>query len=253
MLETSSQVIAWIRDYYAGNDQGKAVIGISGGKDSTVAAGLLTQALGVERVIFVLMPNGEQADIADSYQVLDFLKVPEPNRRCINIGPMYEAALTALGYQPGDTISPVVTTNLPSRLRMSILYAIAAEYPGSRVVNTCNRSEDYVGYSTKFGDAAGDFSPLGELTVREVLEIGDDIGMPRNLVHKAPSDGMSNSTDEDKLGFTYRELDDFLLGTGTPCPESMAKIERLHRINLHKLLPMPKFKDKNQKILERSV
>ena len=136
---------------------------------------------------------------------------------------------------------PVVTTNLPSRLRMSVLYAVAAEYPGARVVNTCNRSEDYVGYSTKFGDAAGDFSPLGELTVREVLEIGDDIGMPENLVHKAPSDGMCGSTDEMKLGFTYKELDDFLLGTGIPCDETMGKIARLHRINLHKLVPMPKF------------
>lgn len=241
MLQTTKQVISWIQDYYSANPQGMAVIGISGGKDSTVAAGLLTQALGVDRVVFVLMPNGQQSDISDSYQVLDFLKVPEKNRRCINIGPMYQAALTALGYKEGDSISSVVTTNLPSRLRMSILYAIAAEYPGARVVNTCNRSEDYVGYSTKFGDAAGDFSPLGELTVREVLEIGDDIGMPANLVHKAPSDGMSGSTDEDKLGFTYRELDDFLLGTGTPCEETVAKIEHLHRINLHKLLPMPKF------------
>ncbi len=241
MLQTTKEVIAWIQDYYKDNPQGKAVIGISGGKDSTVSAGLLSRALGTERVIFVLMPNGEQADIADSHQVLDFLNVPQENRRCINIGPMYQAALAALGYRQGDAISSVVTTNLPSRLRMSILYAIAAEYPGARVVNTCNRSEDYVGYSTKFGDAAGDFSPLGELTVREVLEIGDDLGMPQNLVHKAPSDGMSGSTDEDRLGFTYRELDDYLLGTGEISQETLAKIQRLHKMNLHKLLPMPKF------------
>lgn len=241
MLQTTKEVIAWIQDYYKDNPQGKAVIGISGGKDSTVSAGLLSRALGTERVIFVLMPNGEQADIADSHQVLDFLNVPQENRRCINIGPMYQAALAALGYRQGDTISSVVTTNLPSRLRMSILYAIAAEYPGARVVNTCNRSEDYVGYSTKFGDAAGDFSPLGELTVREVLEIGDDLGMPQNLVHKAPSDGMSGSTDEDRLGFTYRELDDYLLGTGEISQETLSKIQRLHKMNLHKLLPMPKF------------
>lgn len=241
MLQTTKEVITWIQDYYHDNPQGKAIIGISGGKDSTVAAGLLTQALGVERVIFVMMPNGQQADIADSHQVLDFLNVPAENRRCINIDPMYQAALAALGYQEGDVISSVVTTNLPSRLRMSILYAIAAEYPDARVVNTCNRSEDYVGYSTKFGDAAGDFSPLGELTVREVLEIGDDLGMPQNLVHKAPSDGMSGSTDEDRLGFTYRELDDYLLGTGEVSQETLAKIKRLHQMNLHKLLPMPKF------------
>ena len=241
MPSTANRVISWIQEYFEGNPQGKAVIGISGGKDSTVAAGLLCRALGRDRVICVLMPNGQQYDISDSYQVLDHLDIPEENRRCINIGSMYTAAIAALGYQEGDSISPVVTTNLPSRLRMSILYAVAAEFPGARVVNTCNRSEDYVGYSTKFGDAAGDFSPLSDLTVREVLEIGDEIGMPQNLVHKAPSDGMCGSTDEMKLGFTYKELDDFLLGTGTPCEESMAKIERLHRINLHKLLPMPKF------------
>ena len=241
MKKVTTQVLSWISDYYKGNDQGKAVIGISGGKDSTVCAGLLSRALGVDRVIFVLMPNGEQYDISDSFQVLDHLQVPESNRKVINIGGMYQEAIKALGYRDGDLISPVVTTNLPSRLRMSVLYAVAAEYPGARVVNTCNRSEDYVGYSTKFGDAAGDFSPLGELTVREVLEIGDDIGMPHNLVHKAPSDGMCGSTDEMKLGFTYQELDDFLLGTGKPCEETMEKIERLHRVNLHKLLPMPKF------------
>lgn len=241
MLQTTKEVITWIQDYYQDNPQGKAVIGISGGKDSTVAAGLLARALGADRVIFVMMPNGEQADIADSRQVLDFLNAPPENRRCINIGPMYQAALSALGYRHGDAISSAVTTNLPSRLRMSILYAIAAEYPGARVVNTCNRSEDYVGYSTKFGDAAGDFSPLGELTVREVLEIGDDLQMPQNLVHKAPSDGMSGFTDEERLGFTYRELDDYLLGTGEISQQTQANIHRLHQMNLHKLLPMPKF------------
>ena len=241
MLQTTEKVIAWIRDYYRENPDGKAVIGISGGKDSTVCAGLLVKALGVDRVIFVLMPNGEQYDISDSYQVLDFLRVPEKNRKLVNIGKAYAASIEALGYREGDPISGVVTTNLPSRLRMSMLYAIAAEYPGARVVNTCNRSEDYVGYSTKFGDAAGDFSPLGELTVREVVAMGDDLGMPRNLVHKVPSDGMSGHCDEDRLGFSYAALDDYLLGTGSVDPETVQKIEHLHRINLHKLLPMPKF------------
>ena len=98
-----------------------------------------------------------------------------------------------------------------------------------------------MGYSTKFGDAAGDFSPLGELTVREVVAIGDDLGMPPELVHKTPSDGMSGHCDEDRLGFTYHELDDCLLGTGDVSPETLQKIEHLHKINLHKLLPMPKF------------
>ena len=241
MMELTDRVIRWIQDYYRENPQGKAVIGISGGKDSTVCAGLLVKALGVDRVIFVLMPNGEQYDIADSYKVLDFLDVPEANRKLVNIGKAYDAAIEALGYREGDPISGVVTTNLPSRLRMSMLYAIAAEYPGARVVNTCNRSEDYVGYSTKFGDAAGDFSPLGELTVREVVAMGDDLGMPAELVHKTPSDGMSGHCDEDRLGFTYHDLDEYLLGTGSIPQETVDKIEHLHKINLHKLLPMPKF------------
>ncbi len=137
--------------------------------------------------------------------------------------------------------NPMIKTNLPARLRMTTLYAVAALYPNSRVVNTCNRSEDYVGYSTKYGDAAGDFSPLGNLTVREVLEIGDDLGLPHHLVHKAPSDGMCGKTDEDNLGFTYEQLDDFILGTKEVPMEVIDKIMRLHNATRHKYRPMPTF------------
>lgn len=145
----------------------------------------------------------------------------------------------ALGSTADDDM---VKTNLPARLRMATLYAVAALYPNSRVVNTCNRSEDYVGYSTKYGDAAGDFSPLGNLTVREVLEIGDDLGLPEHLVHKAPSDGMCGKTDEDNLGFTYQELDDYILGTGEVSEETKAKIEQKHKASRHKYQPMPTFR-----------
>jgi NAD+ synthase len=137
--------------------------------------------------------------------------------------------------------NPMIKTNLPARLRMATLYAVAALYPNSRVVNTCNRSEDYVGYSTKYGDAAGDFSPLGNLTVREVLEIGDELGLPSHLVHKAPSDGMCGKTDEDNLGFTYEQLDDYILETGIVDEEIVAKIEKLHKSTRHKYRPMPVF------------
>jgi NAD+ synthase len=122
---------------------------------------------------------------------------------------------------------------------MTTLYAVAALYPNSRVVNTCNYSEDFVGYSTKYGDAAGDFSPLGGLTVREVLAIGDALGLPYELVHKAPSDGMCGKTDEDNLGFTYDELDGFLLGESPLSPETMSKVSRLHNSTRHKYTPMP--------------
>jgi NAD+ synthase len=126
---------------------------------------------------------------------------------------------------------------------MATLYAVAALYPNSRVVNTCNYSEDYVGYSTKYGDAAGDFSPLGNLTVREVLAVGDFLGLPHHLVHKAPSDGMCGKTDEDNLGFTYEQLDDYILHTRYVDMNIVEKIERLHKATRHKYTPIPTFYD----------
>ena len=174
--------VNWIKEYFKDNPDGKAIIGISGGKDSTIAAALCVEALGADRVIGVLMPNGKQGDIDDSYEVCGVLGI---EHLTANI----ENAFTSICEEVGESLwmyggayktenHPMVKTNLPARLRMATLYTIAGIFPNSRVVNTCNRSEDYVGYSTKFGDAAGDFSPLGNLTVREVLEIGDELGLP---------------------------------------------------------------------------
>lgn len=155
------------------------------------------------------------------------------------------------GYTLGSTAdNNMVKTNLPARLRMATLYAVAALYPNSRVVNTCNRSEDYIGYSTKYGDAAGDFSPLGNLTVREVLEIGDELGLPEHLVHKAPSDGMCGKTDEENIGFTYKELDDFILGTGPVSDTTVDKILKMHKASRHKYQPMPTYDPSVYKWLE---
>jgi NAD+ synthase len=237
--------VNWIKEYFKDNSDGKAIIGISGGKDSTIAAALCVEALGADRVIGVLMPNGVQADINDSYAVVARLKL---QYHVIDIGmacaSLYGTVARAIFLAGGDKAireNSMITTNTPARLRMTTLYAVAALYPNSRVVNTCNRSEDYVGYSTKFGDAAGDFSPLGNLTVREVLEIGDELGLPHHLVHKAPSDGMCGKTDEDNLGFTYEQLDDYILGTGAVDEEAVKKIERLHKATRHKYSPMPTF------------
>ena len=234
--------IQWIKDYYKDNPDGKAVIGISGGKDSTVAAALCVEALGADRVIGVRMPNGEQNDINDSRKVCEYLGIyafelnigSTVNTLCREIDEAYD-------YDHCCINNPMIKTNLPARIRMTTLYAVAALYPNSRVVNTCNRSEDYVGYSTKYGDAAGDFSPLGNLTVREVLEIGDELGLPEHLVHKTPSDGMCGKSDEDNLGFTYEQLDDHILGTQKINPEIEEKIERLHKATRHKYKPMPMF------------
>ena len=249
-MTRANDVINWIKDYYKDNPDGKAIIGISGGKDSTIAAALCVEALGADRVIGVMMPNGVQSDINDSIAVIKLLGI-EPLK--ININQAYEGLIAGMtigideGFAPLDETfafidsNPMVKTNLPARLRMTTLYAVAALYPNSRVVNTCNRSEDYVGYSTKYGDAAGDFSPLGNLTVREVLAIGDELGLPEHLVHKAPSDGMCGKTDEGNLGFTYEQLDDHILGTGAVDVETVAKIERLHKATRHKYQPMPMF------------
>lgn len=250
-MSYKNEVINWIKDYFKDNENGKAIIGISGGKDSTIAAALCVEALGADRVIGVLMPNGIQEDIKDSYAVCDYLKIDYLE---INICDAYNGLLDNIAISINDWNeskekrgfrivrgNPMVRTNTPARLRMATLYTVAALYPNSRVVNTCNRSEDYVGYSTKFGDAAGDFSPLGNLTVREVLEIGDELGLPEHLVHKAPSDGMCGKTDEDNLGFTYEELDNFLLGTATINENTMQKIERLHNATRHKYTPMPTY------------
>lgn len=238
-MTNREKCVNWIKDYFKDNPDGKAIIGISGGKDSTIAAALCVEALGADRVIGVLMPCGGQKDIGDSVEVCNLLGI---EHFIINIGEMYRDLrnrVTLVTHSEG--VNNMFSTNTPARLRMTALYAVAALYPNSRVVNTCNRSEDYVGYSTKYGDAAGDFSPLGNLTVREVLEIGDELGLPEHLVHKVPSDGMCGKSDEDNLGFTYEELDDYILGTGAVDEETIEKIEHLHRVTRHKYTPMPMF------------
>lgn len=247
MQKVTIEVIDWIRQQFKDNPEGKAIIGISGGKDSTIAAALCVKALGADRVIGIMMPNDRQIDIGDSYEVCDFLGIQEYE---INIGDTYSIISEDIAKEVfrGQAnafnkikANKMYATNTPARLRMTTLYAVAALFPNSRVVNTCNRSEDYVGYSTKYGDAAGDFSPLGGLTVREVLAIGDDLGLPQHLVHKAPSDGMCGKTDEDNLGFTYEELDAYLLDGITPPKEVYERIMKLHKSTRHKYNHIPTY------------
>lgn len=235
MTNTVTKIIDWIKEYFIKNGpECKAVIGISGGKDSTVAAALLCKALGPNRVIAVQMPQGFQYDIDVSNEVIDYLEITEHYN--INIGSACQEIFLSL---PNDIrIQPQVTSNVPARVRMNILYAIAASSHG-RVVNTCNRSEDYVGYSTKFGDAAGDFSILSNYTATEVKEIGIELGLPKNFIEKPPEDGLSGLTDEENLGFSYDVLDNFLLNGITPPYEIYKNIEQRHKRNLHKISPMP--------------
>ena len=231
-------IVDEIKHYFVknGNENTKAVIGISGGKDSTIAAALLVRALGAERVVGVMMPNGDQSDIADSQEVCDILDI---EAYTINIGDsiaaLYDKLIPVRAVSDFDSPLPsVVTTNTPARLRMATLYAVAG-IVGGRVINTGNASELYVGYTTKYGDLAGDFAILRDYYVRDVYAIGDVLTeLPYELVHKAPGDGMSGKTDEDNMGFTYEVLDAYLLDWVNPDYDTLRNIEERHKRNTHK-------------------
>ena len=231
----------WIRSWFSENGPtANAVIGISGGKDSSIVAKLLVDALGKDRVVGVLMPRGVQSDIDDAKQLVDFLGI---RSLVVNIGEPADAIEDVVGKE--IELSKDTKINIPPRVRMTTLYAVAQSLPeGGRVVNTCNASEDYIGYSTKYGDAAGDFSPCSDFTVTEMLQLGDELGLPENLVHKAPADGLSGLTDEDKIGFTYAVLDHYIRTGECEDEEIRKKIDRMHENNLHKLAPMPAYRRK---------
>ncbi len=235
--KTKNEVVQWIRDWFEENGKGcNAVVGISGGKDSSIVAALCKEALGKERVIGVLMPNGEQRDISDSKALVAYLGIPF---YICNIKEGVDGVLKSL-EESGVEISRQTKINLPPRIRMSTLYALSQSNNG-RVANTCNLSEDWVGYSTRYGDAAGDFSPLGKLTVAEVKAIGRELDLPDFLVEKIPSDGLTDRTDEDNLGFTYAALDKYIRTGVCENEETKAKIDRLHRLNEFKLKPIPAY------------
>ena len=235
------QVVQWIRDWFEENGKGcNAVLGVSGGKDSSVVAALCAEALGKDRVIGVTMPNGVQKDIDDSMRLINHLGIRHCN---VNIGDTYQTLMEAVKEQLGTLgveVSNQTTINMPPRLRMTTLYAVSQSMNG-RVANTCNLSEDWVGYSTRYGDAAGDFSPLGGLTVREVIAIGKELGLPIDLVEKTPSDGLCGKTDEDNLGFTYAVLDHYIRTGECEDPHVKALIDDKHVKNLFKLKPIPHF------------
>ena len=235
--KTKEALIVWIRAWFEKNGRDcNAVIGISGGKDSSVCAALCVQALGKDRVIGVLMPNGTQSDIADSRQLVEYLGIRSVT---VNIAGAVDAIHTQLRTA---RIAATAQTeiNLPPRIRMSVLYAVSQSMNG-RVINTCNLSEDWVGYSTRYGDSAGDVSLLGKLTVQEVKALGREMGLPENLVEKTPSDGLCGSSDEQKLGFSYAVLDRYIREGDCEDPAIREKIDELHRANRFKLELMPVF------------
>ena len=237
-VSVKNQCVEWIRQFFAENGPDcKAVLGISGGKDSSVAAALCVEALGKDRVVGVLMPCGVQHDIDMAKLLVHHLDI---EHHTVNI----EAAVRGLEAAMGNvTLSTQAKTNLPPRIRMAAVYAVSQSVNG-RVCNTCNLSEDWVGYSTRYGDAAGDFSPMSHLTVAEVKEVGRVLGLPDVLVDKVPIDGLCGKTDEDNLGFTYAVLDRYIREGICEDEAVKARIDRLHRINQFKLQLMPSFQPK---------
>ena len=237
MEQLKNRIVDWIREWFEINGKGcNAVIGISGGKDSSIVAALCAEALGKDRVIGVLMPNGEQADINDAIQLVEHLEI---KYYIINIKDSVDGVVREM-ISAGIEISEQTRINLPPRIRMSTLYAVSQSHNG-RVANTCNLSEDWIGYSTRYGDSAGDFSPLCNVTVTEAKAIGEILGLPHNLVHKTPSDGLSGMSDEEKIGFTYEVLDKYIRTGVCEDADTKAKIDRMNRINKFKLEPMPGF------------
>lgn len=235
--KVKNDVVQWIRSWFAENGSDcNAVVGISGGKDSSVVAALCAEALGTDRVIGVLMPNGEQHDIDMAQLLVRHLGI---RHYTINIHDGFCGVLESVREAVGE-LSAQTCTNLAPRIRMATLYAVSQSNNG-RVANTCNLSEDWVGYSTRYGDCAGDFSPLAQLTVQEVKAVGTALGLPEVLVQKTPIDGLCGKTDEDNLGFTYAVLDRYIREGVCEDEATKNRIDRLHRMNRFKLEPMPFF------------
>ncbi len=230
------ECVLWIRDFFEKNGKGcSAVVGISGGKDSSVVAALCVEALGADRVIGVLMPCGQQHDIDCAEKLVKYLKI----KHCtVNIKDTVDSLKKSL--PESLVLSEQTLNNIPPRIRMTTLYAVSQSVNG-RVANTCNLSEDWVGYSTRYGDSAGDFSPLSQLTVKEVKAIGHILGLPSDLVEKPPIDGLCGKTDEENLGFTYEELDRYIRTGVIDDEEKKLLIDKKHASNLFKLSLMPSF------------
>lgn len=234
--KVKNEIVEWIRDWFEQNGKDcNAIVGVSGGIDSSVVTALCVKALGKDRVFGIKMPCGEQLDIEHANMLIKHLEIKSYT---MNI---WDAVIGIDNQFPTDIeVSKQTTINLPPRIRMATLYAISQSLNG-RVINTCNMSESYVGFDTIFGDSAGDMSPLANLTKTEVIALAKELNLPDTLVHKIPQDGLTGLTDEQSFGFSYAELDAYIRDGIEPSEKVKAKIDSMHEKNLFKLQPMPSF------------
>ena len=239
--KTTGDLIEWIKDSMVSTGGEKAIIGISGGKDSSVVAGLCVKALGKENVIGVLMPDGIQNDISDSKDICEFLGIESIEVNIEGMTKSFLDALNGIDKNIVPNVSKQTILNLPPRVRMTLLYAVSQSIDNSRVINTSNISEDWIGYATIYGDTAGAFSPLGMLTSDEVVQIGEYLGLPSKFVIKKPSDGLTGKTDEDVFGFSYEVLNKYIREGICEDKDIKEKIDNMHKYSRHKFLPISMF------------
>lgn len=240
-VKVKDKIVEWIQEFFEINGKGcNAIVGISGGVDSSTVAALCVEALGKDRVFGVLMPQEVQADIDYSYELCEHLGI---DYCVVNIGDTVSELLDEIHIKSGFDITEQTKINLPARIRMSTLYAVSQSHNG-RVANTCNYSETYVGYDTRFGDSVGDFSPLGMFTKTEVRAVAEVLGLPERLVQKVSLDGLCGQTDEESFQFTYAMLDKYLRTGEIDDPEVKKRIEAMHKKGLFKTMPMPHFEYK---------
>ncbi len=230
------EMIVWTRDRMHDIGSDLAVVGISGGKDSTVVAALAARAMGKENVLGVTMPRGVQKDLDVAQAVAASLGI---RHHVVPIGDVADALARDVTKAVGD-FSRQAALNLPPRLRMAALYAVA-QTVGGVVWNTSNLSEDWVGYATIYGDTSGAFSPLATLTTDEVVQLGRFMEVEERFLVIPPADGLTGHTDEEVLGFTYDTLNTYIRTGECPQKEIKEKIDRLHRISRFKFQTIPMF------------
>lgn len=231
------RIIDWLNNYKSKTNCNGVVLGVSGGKDSTVVA-MLSKLVFGDNVFGVIMPNGAQRDIDDAINVCETLNI---KYRIVNIGVAYDSIIDSIKYCPGLDdihINDKAKTNIPPRLRMTTLYAIAQTL-GYRVIGTGNSSERFIGWCTKFGDMACDLNPIAHLTCQEVVDLGlslcEEFNLSKELITKKPSDGLTGKSDEDNFGFTYLQLDNYMHEHTSGSSDIDDKIENMHLSSRHKV------------------